>query len=1317
MKRKHLPTMLSLPTLVVVMVLACLLGTVSAEPITKVHKPGVCALRGQCGKKSFFGGQLPCPDNGLAEEPEDAVRKQLVELCGDAWSTGPVCCDKNQIKDLSSNLKKAQNLIASCPACKANFFNLFCTFTCSPDQSLFVNVTKTKAASGGKHIVTELDYFVSEDYGSGFFDSCKDLKFSATNGYVMDLIGGGAKNYTSFLKFLGDEKPFGSPFQINYPREDKLEKGLVAMDDTRKRCNDPDVRYRCSCVDCPSVCPILPDVPESRECTVGIVPCWSFTVILLYTIVLVSALTVYVCIFCAENKQRKSERRRLLQDPLNEDDDEGDVVDAAIMEPLAREYEINNLLDSLFSYLGQRCAAFPGVTVTISVLVVGIMSLGLWNFSVEKDPVRLWVSPTSDAALEKQYFDDNFGPFYRTQQAFLVNDTTEVGPAPVLSYETLSWWFDVEERIRRLKSLQYGVTLDEVCFKPTGEGCVVQSITGYFGKSFWNVNEKTWKRDLRSCAAQPVQSQCLPDFGQPLKKELLFGGFEDTDDVVSADALIVTWVLDNHAEGSEENEKAIDWEWSLIGILKAAQAEAAERGLRLSFSTELSLEIELNKSTNTDAKIVVISYIAMFIYASFALGSVTMGVKNLLTRPSKVLVESKFTLGFLGIIIVLMSVVASVGLFSAFGVKVTLIIAEVIPFLVLAVGVDNIFLIVHEFERVNSSHPGETIDRRVGKAMGRMGPSILLSATSETIAFSLGAVVTMPAVRNFAIYAAGAVFINACLQVTMFVALLAQNQRRVEAGRMDCFPCFKVSTAADEEDGDGERVLGGIRAEGGRVAAGFPIEEEGLLQTMIRKKYAPCLLQQKVKVAVVLFFLGLFAMGLALLPKIELGLDQRIAIPSDSYLIGYFNDLYDYLGVGPPVYFVAADYNVTERSAQKSLCGRFSTCDELSLSNVLEQERKRSEISYIAEPAASWVDDYFLWLNPSLESCCRVKKSDPTSLCGEYDSDFQCQVCFEKRDPAWNITLDGMPEGQEFMDYLKIWLDAPTGEECPLAGKAAYSHAIVPDYKELSIKASHFRTSHTPLRSQSDFIAAYKNAVRIAKAVGDSSGKKVFAYSKFYIFFDQYATIVQMTASLIASAIACIFIVSTILLGSVKTGFVVGVTVGMIVVDVMGVMALWGVSLNAVSLVNLVICVGIGVEFCAHIARAFMFPNRSDLERVKTRFRGRDARACGALIAVGGSVFSGITITKFIGVTVLAFTRSKIFEIYYFRMWLALVIVAASHALVFLPVILSYVGGEGYIGEIAGVGLEEDLRSRRYRALVPNDSGSDSESDDEYERR
>ena len=269
-----------------------------------------------------------------------------------------------------------------------------------------------------------------------------------------------------------------------------------------------------------------------------------------------------------------------------------------------------------------------------------------------------------------------------------------------------------------------------------------------------------------------------------------------------------------------------------------------------------------------------------------------------------------------------------------------------------------------------------------------------------------------------------------------------------------------------------------------------------------------------------------------------------------------------------------------------------------------------------------------------------------------------------------------MPQGEEFMYYLERWLRAEPGEDCPSAGKAQFADAIVVDEDEPNIPASHFRTAHSPLTSQEDFINSYADARRIAKNISEEHDIEVFPYSKHYIFFDQYTDIVSLSQGLVGTALAFIFIVVALLLGSIATGLVVTLTVAMIVVDVVGTMALVGVSLNAVSLVNIIICVGIGVEFCAHIARAFTIPSTSILERA-SKFRGRDARAWAALVNVGGSVFSGITITKLLGVFVLAFTRSKIFEIYYFRVWLALIVWAALHALVFLPVALSLFGGAG----------------------------------------
>lgn len=62
------------------------------------------------------------------------------------------------------------------------------------------------------------------------------------------------------------------------------------------------------------------------------------------------------------------------------------------------------------------------------------------------------------------------------------------------------------------------------------------------------------------------------------------------------------------------------------------------------------------------------------------------------------LVHSKIMLGVVGVMIVALSVTSSIGLYAFYGIPATTIVLEVQPFLVLAVGVDNIFIFVQAYQ-------------------------------------------------------------------------------------------------------------------------------------------------------------------------------------------------------------------------------------------------------------------------------------------------------------------------------------------------------------------------------------------------------------------------------------------------------------------------------------------------------------------------------------------------------------------------------------------------------------------------------------------
>lgn len=1224
-----------------------------------------------CGKKSVFGGSIPCVNNTKAKTPTKRASELLHVICGSEFdTTSGVCCSEDQLLNLESNLKKAEPLISSCPACRKNFYDFFCKFTCSPDQATFVDVLKTSSAiDTKKEIVSELSIFVDNTTAGRFFDSCKNIKFSATNGYAMDLIGGGAKNYLQFLKFLGDEKPLlgGSPFQINFEydlSEKQRKSGLVFDVIPMNSCNDS--VYKCACSDCPSACPKLPPFhPFTRTCVIfGKLPCFSFVVMIFWAVLILALGLYHVQLVRTKRKKWQSlsemgENDNPLAHIHDDDDDEtedlplvtshcsGSHKDSRFKEQLIsfRNDVIHNLQTG-FDKLGYFCANEPLKTISVALFICIICCFGLLSLEWETDPVKLWVSPNEPALHNAQYFEATFGEWFRVEQIFVASKNNSES---ILTWENVQWWFEKEQQLNQLQNGNDLLPLEEFCFKPLGETCAIESFTQYFNGDIRYISPDSWQRDLLSCTNSPVN--CLPSFQQPLKKNILFSD----DDVLNSRAFVVTLLLNKYLDNSAYTERVVQYEHLLQKWIQELQHERPD--LDISFSTEISLEEELNKSTNTDAKVVAISYLVMFLYASIALGG-----KLPASLSWRTFVETRFLLGISGIIIILLSVASAAGIFAFLGVKSTLIIAEVIPFLVLAIGVDNIFLIVHKLRVESEISPETDIADRIAASLGKIGPSCLLSACLQVSMFLLAATVQMPAVRNFALYSAGAVLINFLLQMTAFISILSLDQQRLEQGKLDLFPWITVGRISlDDSENNGENYI------------------EYEFSTFFREKFAPWLLKPLTKKKILSAFILWLGVSLSLLPNIELGLDQKLALPQGSYLIDYFNSVYEYLNVGPPAFFVLRDVDVTKRNHQQSICGKFSTCDEFSVANILEQEYKRSHKSTIAEPASNWLDDFFNWLNPQLDQCCRLKQGSPDEFCTPFAPSRQCKPCYEERNPPYNILMEGLPENEEFMRFFNQWITEPS-DPCPLGGKAPYSSSI--NYTQDVIKGSYLRTSHTPLRSQKDFIEAYENLRRVVEEIKNLQNDSIdiFAYSPFYVFFVQYGSIVKTTIATIAIAMAIIFTVSSLLLGLFRVALILTTVTAMVLVNIGGIMAVWGISLNAVSLVNLVICLGLAVEFTVHIAKGYLDAREEDdEEQLYNLFMDTggvaDARANAVyrtLSLVGAAVVEGITMTKLIGISVLAFTQSQIFEVYYFRMWLSLVVVASVHALVLLPVILAF---------------------------------------------
>ncbi|TYI97036.1 hypothetical protein E1A91_D01G115100v1 [Gossypium mustelinum] len=1251
--RRRTGFLLSIALFQVLLIVQVAVAQTSNDERRQRHSEGYCAMYDICGERSD-GKVVNCPYGSPAVKPDELLSSKIQSLC--PTITGNVCCTKAQFDTLQSQVQQAIPFLVGCPACLRNFLNLFCELTCSPNQSLFINVTSISKIKNNS-TVDGIDFFITDDFGEGLYESCKDVKFGTMNTRALEFIGAGAKNFKEWFSFIGRRAPNnmpGSPYAIQFLPTVPESSGMKPMNVSTYSCRD--VSLGCSCGDCPSspVCSntAISTSNKAATCSVQIgslkAKCVDLALAILY-IVLVSMFFGWG-VFHRTRKRSRSFRMKPFTDAAEGGESHSLSRQKADNLPMQRLEDANQsstgvqlsvvqgYMSDFYRKYGLWVARHPTLVLSLSVGMVLVLCLGLVRFKVETRPEKLWVGPGSKAAEEKRFFDSNLAPFYRIEQLILatIPDVLNGKSPSIVTEENIKLLFEIQKKIDGIRANYSGsmISLTDICMKPMGEDCATQSVIQYF-KMDPNYDADDRLEHVNYCFQHYTSAEsCMSAFKAPVDPSTVLGGFSGSN-YTEASAFIVTYPVNNalDKEGNE-TQKAVAWEKAFVQLAKDELLPMVQsRNLTFSFSSESSIEEELKRESTADAITILISYLVMFAYISLTLGDTP--------RLSSFYISSKVLLGLSGVLLVMLSVLGSVGFFSAIGVKSTLIIMEVIPFLVLAVGVDNMCILVHSVKRQPLDLP---LEGRISNALVEVGPSITLASLSEVFVFAVGSFIPMPACRVFSMFAALAVLLDFLLQVTAFVSLIVFDFLRAEGRRVDCFPCIKASsTYAESEKGIGGR-------------------KPGLLARYMKEVHAPILNLWGVKIIVVAVFVAFALASIALSTRIEPGLEQKIVLPQYSYLQGYFNNVSEYLRIGPPLYFVVKNYNYSSESIDTNKLCSISQCNSDSLLNEIARASLTPESSYIAKPAASWLDDFLVWLSPEAFGCCRKFTngsycppddqppccSPNDTACGLSEVCKDCTTCFRHSD-----LHNDRPSTAQFREKLPWFLDALPSADCSKGGHGAYTSSVeVTGYESGIIKASSFRTYHTPLNKQIDYVNSMRAARKFASRVSDSLKMEIFPYSVFYMFFEQYLDIWKTALINLAIAIGAVFIVCLVITCSLWTSAIILLVLAMILVDLMGVMAILGIQLNAVSVVNLVMSVGIAVEFCVHITHAFSVSSGNRNERVKE-----------ALGTMGASVFSGITLTKLVGVLV-----------YYFQMYLALVLLGFLHGLVFLPVVLSMVG-------------------------------------------
>ena len=890
-------------------------------------------------------------------------------------------------------------------------------------------------------------------------------------------------------------------------------------------------------------------------------------------------------------------------------------------------------LESVFNVIGRKVATHPILVSVISLMMTSIILTGLIFIDFELEPQKLWVSQTSQTNYQQLFFGKKFGAYFRINQ-MIMRLQNQSNTEDIFTKPYLRKLFDVQEKIvsTTFDFMGKNMSVSDFCYKPiSGKGCMITSAT-----NFWLENrtamEESDVKEVAKCLQTGTEGEmpCFDSIGTPIQINAIFGmqGCEGGEAISecsvcnkTARSMSVTFLLQNDFY---TNKAAQKWEQEVFQ--KAIhdfneQEENENSDLRIFYMMERSVSDELEIESAQNVVVVVISYLAMFIYISMMMGEF----------PS--ITKSRILVGLGGIFVVILSCLGAFAIVSLFGIKQTLISAEVVPFLVLAIGVDNMFFITGARDRVINSinaakEQGKDVrnysnSEQMGIALGEVGPSITTAAIGEFLSFLVGYLTDIPALESFCLCASFAVLINYFLQMTLFVAFVSLDDKRVDANRYDIVPCFKKTVGISEH------------YEGKKCLQNFAIT------------YYEFLMKTPVVCTVLVIYIGMTVFSVYSIFNFPLGLNQQTTVTQNGDLFNYFKTQEKYVDVGSPGYLVF--YNIDYNNAE-------------NLALIDKMSDHLSTLSTVQPPVYSWYKDFQKFMDPYYKDKCN-KNLD---------------------------VLKTQPLAYQVREFLKIKTDDPCCKEDGMCGEPYLNDLAFNDKGE--IEASRFRFQHIPLVNQSVYVNAVLQTNAVARTYRDNftlmegrnktqnfvlNGKTVdintvFPYSLFYVYYDQYLFIRGISVQNLLIGFATIFLAVQLVM-NLKGAALTVLFCFSCVLHLIGVLYLlnfipdYTVELNAISVVNIVVALGLSVEFCAHIIIFYMKSPKSNsltpnVDYIKYSLKN-----------VGVSVLVGIMTTKVIGVFVLLFAPSKVFQIYYFRMYFFLIVVGFFHGFMLLPIFLTYV--------------------------------------------
>ena len=519
-------------------------------------------------------------------------------------------------------------------------------------------------------------------------------------------------------------------------------------------------------------------------------------------------------------------------------------------------------------------------------------------------------------------------------------------------------------------------------------------------------------------------------------------------------------------------------------------------GFSVSVIVSRSFDDVINENILGNYNLLFSGFSIMFVYVLIMLGKFNM-------------VEHRIWLSLAGLTGIIIGSVFGVGFCSFFGLMFTQL-HSILPFLMLGVGIDDMFVLVQSYENLTEEEKKEDLPERFGKTLSYAGMAVSVTSVTNIVAFSLGATTVIPALRSFCLYCSVGIMAIFIYTLTFFTACMVIDQRRIDERRDGCLCCYRH----------------------GDTWSPNRFTKTNWLDIFLTK-LAKFSTHRAIKVIVSILTIGFFCLGCYGISKLEQRFEERWLIPDDSYLAKWFDDRTEYFN----------------------------------------DKGERGTI-YVAEfVMTSQQLDKISWLVKSLANQTDIITEIDTWALGFTD--------------FYNDTMNSSVIKQELGKYLY------SANGLQFRDRFEFSGGSRPECDEESPDVIMFKIEYQhPLFSGPTEHVPAMNRVKTLIKEANITGR-VFAKSIKYEFWEVDEILSDELIRSIALALICVFLIVIFLLANFTGAVLVLISVMFTIADVMGFMYFWGLTIDSTSCMLLIICIGLSVDYSAHIAHGFLHQTAS----------------------------------------------------------------------------------------------------------------------------